>query len=119
MPIRPEDRDRYPADWPEISERIRARSGGRCECRGECGRGHRSRCRAWNGYPHPDTRSTVVLTVAHLDRVPEHCDPENLRAMCQACHLSYDAGQHASTRARNRHAEAVAGMAPLFDPEMP
>ena len=23
----------------------------------------------------------VVLTIAHLDHVPEHCDPENLRAL--------------------------------------
>lgn len=23
MPIRPENRDRYPKDWPEISRRIR------------------------------------------------------------------------------------------------
>ncbi|WUI00234.1 hypothetical protein OHR68_43330 [Spirillospora sp. NBC_00431] len=113
-PIRAEDRDRYPADWPEISARIRRRSGSRCECKGQCGRGHRGRCRAWHGRPHPETRSVVVLTVAHLDHIPEHCDPANLCAMCQACHLSYDAEQHAATRARTRHAEQTAGMDPLF-----
>ena len=31
MPIKPENRRRYPANWPEIRERIRARSGNRCE----------------------------------------------------------------------------------------
>ena len=116
MPIRPEDRDRYPDDWPEISLRIRTqRAGGRCECKGECGRGHKGRCQAWNGHPHPQTRSTVVLTVAHRDRAPENCDDANLFAACQACHLSYDAEQHAATRARTRHAQMTAGMDPLFE----
>lgn len=122
MPIRPENLGRYPDDWPAISERIRTvRAGGRCECRGECGRGHRARCRAWHGHPHPDTRSLVVLTVAHLDHQPENCADDNLRAMCQACHLAYDAPHHAQTRARTRHAEQTAGMDALFtlDEETP
>lgn len=117
MPIRPENRARYPDNWPEISVSIRKRSGGQCECRGECGRGHKGRCRAWNGHSHPVTGSKVVLTVAHLDHTPENCDPANLCAMCHACHLSYDAAHHAATRARTRHAEQTADMTPLFDPE--
>jgi len=41
MPIRPENAARYPKDWKsEIVPRIRARSGNRCECRGECGINH-------------------------------------------------------------------------------
>jgi len=40
----------------------------------------------------------VVLTVAHLDHQPENCDPANLMAMCQACHLAYDRDHHADTR---------------------
>lgn len=115
MPIRPENRARYPADWPQVSAAIRQRSGGRCECRGECGRGHRGRCRAWHDQPHPETRSRVVLTVAHLDHTPENCAPDNLRAMCQACHLTYDAAHHAATRARTLHAQQTTGMSPLFD----
>lgn len=39
MPIRPENMARYPANWREISARIRERAGNRCECEGECGRG--------------------------------------------------------------------------------
>lgn len=32
MPIRPENRDKYPPDWAEISRRIRfERAGGQCE----------------------------------------------------------------------------------------
>lgn len=105
MPIRPENRDRYPADWKDISTRIRfTRAGGRCECDGRCGRpAHHlhpndGRCRNRHGAPAWVTRSNVVLTVAHLDHTPENCDEENLMAMCQGCHLHYDREHHAETR---------------------
>jgi hypothetical protein len=112
MPIRPEERDRYPVDWPAISAEIRfKRAEGRCECRGECG-GIRHmdwirrmnqlivRCAAIHAQLSPYSGSLVVLTTAHLDHTPENCDPGNLRAMCQACHLAYDSEHHAQTRAR-------------------
>ena len=110
MPIRPENRNRYPADWKEISERIRfGRAGGRCECEGECGHHHGGRCGAEHGLAHPVTDSTVVLTVAHLDHQPENCDEGNLKAMCQRCHLAYDADHHAQTRyaEKMRNAQTV------------
>ncbi len=44
----------------------------------------------------------VVLTIAHLDHDPTHNDPENLRALCQRCHLRYDAAHHARTRAETK-----------------
>jgi len=114
MPIRPENRDRYPANWPQISARIRHdRAGDRCECAGECGTGHEGRCKAVNGQHSPYTRSMVVLTVAHLDHTPEHCDDENLRAMCQRCHLAYDHDHHAATRAATRARQLTAVMTPL------
>lgn len=97
MPIRPENRARYPADWPAISRAARERAGWRCE-----GSPAFPDCRAVNGEPHPVTGSRVVLTVGHLDHQPEHCDPSNLRAWCQRCHLVYDADHHAQTRARTR-----------------
>lgn len=31
MPIRPENKSRYPADWPQISERVRNEAGQKCE----------------------------------------------------------------------------------------
>ena len=115
MPIRPEDRDRYPADWPDISAHIRfTRAGSRCECTGQCGTGHNGRCHARHNRPHPATGSNVVLTVAHLDHTPENCAADNLAAMCQRCHLAYDAAQHAATARRTRFAQSVTGMAPLF-----
>lgn len=101
MPIRPENRDRYPADWGEISLVCRIRAGWTCQ-----GSPAYPECRAENGKPHPVTGSIVVLTVAHLDRTPENCDLENLRAWCQRCHLTYDADQHRSNRFRDQHAAA-------------
>lgn len=92
MPIRPENRARYPKDWKAISHRIRfGRAVGRCECTGECGLDHGDRCKAMHGEPHPTTGSNVVLTTAHLADPIEDCSDDNLRAMCQQCHNRYDA----------------------------
>jgi hypothetical protein len=104
MPIKAENRDRYPQDWPAISRRIRFdRAESRCECLGECGRGtHDGRCPNEHGEPAYGTGSTVVLTVAHLDHTPENCDDDNLKAMCQGCHLHYDRDHHAQTRGETR-----------------
>ena len=114
MPIRPENRDRYPADWREISLEVRfERAKGRCECDGRCGRptvhlGGDGRCNALHGKPiplyggmklrDPKRRGTVILTTAHLDHTPENVDRANLMAMCQGCHLHYDREHHAETR---------------------
>jgi hypothetical protein len=113
-PVRAEDRARYPADWPEITARIRRRGGGQCECEGECRAAHPPRCEARDGERSPYTGSVVVLTTAHLDRTPENCADSNLKAMCQRCHLSYDRDQHAASAARTRATRAAAGMDPLF-----
>ena len=99
MPIRPENRDRYPADWKEISIRIRSkRAKNRCECRGHCGLHKGRRCVEENHQPAKFAKGTIVLTVAHLDHTPENCEEDNLLAMCQRCHLRYDAQHHARTR---------------------
>ena len=117
MPIRPENKDRYPANWPQIAEQIKlVRAGGRCECGGECGSGrHLGRCEARHRARHPVTKSFVFLTVAHLDHIPEHCDPANLKAMYQLCHNAYDAKHRAETRRATAAAEKAEWMQPLFD----
>lgn len=121
MPIRPENRDRYPATWPMISVRIRfERADGRCECRGECGRPTQhldpdGRCRNRHMQPAWSTGSLVVLTTAHRDHIPEHCDEDNLVAMCQGCHLHHDRDHRAQTRARIAREATEAQMYPLFD----
>lgn len=88
MPIRPELRALYPADWPAVSRRIRfERAGNRCE-----------QCGCENYQPHPETGSKVVLTVAHLDHDPTNNDDDNLAALCQARHNRYDAQKRAANR---------------------
>ena len=109
MPIRSTEVARYPKDWKTISAAIKARSGGRCECEGECGL-HRThpgprRCTERHGTPATWAKGLVVLTVAHLDHQPEHCQAENLRAMCQRCHLRYDAVHHQRNAAHTRRAK--------------
>lgn len=101
MPIRPENKARYPKDWRSIASGIRARAGNCCE-----GSPDFPDCRAANGQLHPVTGSRVVLTVAHLDHQPENCEPENLRAWCQRCHLNYDKEHHVKTAYATRKQNA-------------
>lgn len=118
MPIRPENKELYPPNWPEISKSIKERAGWRCECKGECGRdGCRGGCPNVHGKPAYGTGSTVVLTTAHLNHQPWDCRPENLRAFCNGCHLHYDRDHHAETRRATLAAERAAWMEPLFDLE--
>lgn len=111
MPIRPSEKARYPKDWKAISREVRERAGNRCE-----GSPKYPNCRAANGEPHPITGSRVVLTTAHLDHAPENNgepgDRPNLRAMCQRCHLTYDAAHHARNASATRRAKL--GNAELF-----
>lgn len=93
MPIRPENRARYPADWWLISKNVRADAGNKCE-----GSPAYPECRAENAAPHPVTGARVILTVAHLDHHPENCARVNLRAWCQRCHNTYDAPHRAANR---------------------
>lgn len=81
------NRHRYGPDWPSIAIEVKEAAGWSCEA---CGVAHG---------PSPD-----VLTVDHLDGVPEHMNRENLMALCQRCHLARQgltkAGRlsHAATR---------------------
>jgi hypothetical protein len=86
MPIRPENKARYPKDWKQIVARIRERSSNRCEFVIDG-----VRCPAIHGENHPITGAIVILTVAHLNHCPEDCSDENLLHACQRCHNRYDA----------------------------
>lgn len=108
MPIRAENRHRYPPDWQMIRAAILARAGNRCE-----GSPLWPDCRAANAQPHPVTGARVVLTIAHLDHTPENCAADNLRAWCQRCHNAYDAAMRAAgIKARARQ---VSALGDLFD----
>lgn len=102
MPIKPENRSRYPQDWRAVSIAIRLRAGNACE-----GSPEFPDCRAVNGQPHPVTGSRVVLTVAHLDHTPENCSLENLKAWCQRCHLNYDRKQRKENQIMNKKTQTI------------
>lgn len=143
MPIRDENRDRYPADWKQISARVREEAGNVCEfctvpngamiyrgthdgkpawrLRGSpvfCGShdadtGAEMLGTSWDDFDTNCRAVTVVLTVAHLDHMPEHNARENLRALCQRCHNAYDAPmRRAGMRDRAKASRAAAD---LFD----
>lgn len=66
MPIRPENRARYPKDWKQVRARIMERAENRCECRGEC------------GHEHEDRGTTDHLRTKHE---PPRCDAPNARVI--------------------------------------
>lgn len=136
MPIKPENRALYPADWPAISRQAKARAGWKCQHAGcaarqySIGIWHRE-----NGdwqwaeqYPPEPTWGearqvaaeafwevqhvggspciVIVLTVAHLNHDPADCRPENLAAMCQRHHLAYDRDHHRTNAQATRRAKA-------------
>ena len=114
------DRSRYPDNWEEISHRIRYhRAGNVCETCGApngrtIGRLKRDeyRWRLWAEIPagHKEQYRPVkvVLTVAHLDHDTTNNGDDNLRALCQRCHLKYDAAHHAANAATTRRKKAEA-----------
>lgn len=104
MPIKPENRLRYPRNWNAIRQKILRRANDRCEW-----------CGAKNGEPHPETGANVVLTIMHLDHTPEHCGADNLRAACQKCHNSYDAEHRQGTRRKTRENRLNENQKQLFE----
>lgn len=119
MPIKKENRARYPKDWKDIVEQVRERSGDRCEgspafpdCRLPNGAvGYRDGDRWVELGESIDAAGLaidaaaddgfkpikIVLTTAHLNHQPEDCRLENLRHWCQRCHLVYDQQHHNET----------------------
>jgi hypothetical protein len=82
-------RAQYPAGWKAIARATRERAGNVCQMPG-CGARHR--------WIHPVTGSIVFLQASHRDHNRADCSPGNLWALCQCCHLRYDAPLHAQQR---------------------
>lgn len=132
MPIKAENKHKYPKDWKSIVERVRERSRDRCEWP-HCGlQNHSWIVRNPDGTAEPlvgkpfdfDMYETegghvvkVILTTAHLDHDPENCDLENLRHWCQLHHLRYDGPHHAETARKTREANKLK-LQPLLMEEM-
>ena len=101
MPIKPENKKRYPANWKQIRADILERAGNCCEFCGVKNHSEVARYRSGRGI----VMVKVVLTIAHLDHTPENCEYSNLRALCQKCHNSYDAPHRAETRLKRMEHE--------------
>lgn len=107
MPISADRMSRYPGgstkspEWKAFRTSLLTRAGGRCE-----GTPQFPDCRAENGMAHPVTGSRVVLTIAHMDHDETHADPERCRALCQRCHLTWDAKHHAMNAAMTKRRRA-------------
>ena len=101
MPISKENMKRYPGgsirskEWLGIREEVLSRASHACE-----GSPAYPKCRAFDREPHPETGSHVILTIAHLDHMPENSARENLRAWCQRCHNTYDQPHRQANRKR-------------------
>ena len=119
-PIRPENKDKYPANWPEIRAKVQERAGDKCE---KCGlinhaEGYRDQLGHFHQYDEADfqfqpffsIKLVIVCTTAHLDHDPTNNDLDNLRFWCQQCHNRYDAPERAAgIKRRRRNAIAEAG----------
>ncbi len=117
MPIRKELRDFYPSDWPQLSAWVRfVRAKGCCEAcsrpHGKIvhhlgdgrwfdaahetwrdGQGSEVSCPSYGEYRNLK-QTRVVLATAHLDHDPSNSRPDNLRALCQRCHMIHDRPEH-------------------------
>lgn len=119
MPIKPENRGRYPKDWKQIRARILERARHRCEKCTAPNYAYRNRvtgelttdgmqAEVW-ACVDGDKVTRIVLTIAHLDHVPENCADDNLMALCQRCHLAYDHDLHQRNARDTRRRRKAAG----------
>lgn len=120
MPISKENKSKYPNNWKQISLDIRTKADNKCQF---CGIENHS-----IGYRDKDGSFIelqpshqvdidieennlklikIVLTVAHLDHNPENNQLENLKALCQKCHLNYDKFHHLESRQKNKYQNQV------------
>ena len=114
MPIRPENKKLYPQNWKRIREKILQRAKNKCEF---CGvENYAIGYRDENGkfietvgigeqdaaFLDKEKLIKIVLTIAHLHHNPLNNDENNLRALCQRCHLRYDLEHHKETRKKNK-----------------
>jgi transcription elongation factor Elf1 len=139
MPIRRELRHFYGREWREVTRpRILDRAHRACELCLVPNHLEVERCFGWwfdpvteswihagNKQPvyvpaaiFPGTaRRTVyiILTVAHLNHTPGEDNDDNLKALCQWCHLHYDETHHRETRAIRKDASRPL-LKPIVDP---
>jgi len=77
--------DRYPENWGDIARQVKEKAGWRCQ---KCGLQCLSPTDGAAGMGRSQ-RAIRTLTVHHCNYRPEDSSPENLVALCTACHLSF------------------------------
>lgn len=128
MPIKPENKARYPADWQAIRARVIKRANDCCElCFIENAKTYWRNAEtgeAWSRWeivrhnfdpdsPPPWLRPVrIVLTVAHINQQPEDNRDVNLRALCQRCHNLIDLPYRVLNAAATRDARKLTLDAP-------
>jgi hypothetical protein len=139
VPIKPENKARYPANWAEIRQAAGERAQWTCQHPGCTARHYAvgkwllptigtplffdlyepapsyrdARALAAEQWHHQGEEGykplVIVLTCAHLDHQPENCDPSNLRMFCQRHHLAHDRQHHQANAQATRRARAGTG----------
>jgi len=129
MPIKAENKDKYPKNWKWYRAAILHRARNRCEA---CGvqdqaigiRDDEGAFHDWedcylSGSPDCDIdikAIKIVLTVAHLDHDPANNEFSNLKALCQKCHFGHDRKDNIKkARETRRRKEESAGQKFLFE----
>lgn len=134
MPIRKDLRHFYGPVWrQETRPQILARARDKCECckvpnHTEVFRAsgmwrhiavgavwHRANGKVTTFQPATDHRVRIVLTIAHLNHISGDDRADNLKAMCQWCHLDYDRRHHQRSRATRK--DKARPLLQLLDPE--
>ncbi len=105
----PMDRTRYPADWDTIALAVKEATGWICQ---DCGMQCRKPGETFD--THRRTMRVHHVGVAKPDGTPgdphdkQDCRPENLLALCAACHLKRDLPIHIVHAAETRRRKVVA-----------
>lgn len=116
----PCDYRKYPKNWKtEIRPRILKRAGNKCECCGIKNYDIGYRDTKGNWFPIEQSHQgdvdamdaelagfkiiKIILTIAHLDNNTTNNVDENLRALCQKCHLSLDGKLHKKNARETRN----------------
>lgn len=117
----PMDRKLYPVNWDAIASQIKVEANWCCEfCGRACirpGELLEEFCDRIRTTDNPDDCPVVadfrtyprryLMTVAHLNHIPQDCDRANLKALCNSCHCRYDLRQMGRKRLlkRERHGQ--------------
>jgi len=126
------NRSKYPADWEQISARIRfERANGKCE---RCGAKHgaigaRDINDKWHDVDDIDAMNSdyggrlfdgeyphiikIILTCAHLNHDTTDNSDTNLAALCQLCHNRHDIKYRVQNRRHNH--DRVVGQLRMFE----